>query len=44
MRGRPRVLADAFEDVVVLLNANGSAVGTIEELSVLGNGANTREL
>lgn len=43
MRGRPRALRDAFEDAAALLTADAS-VGTIEELRVLGDGANTREL
>jgi hypothetical protein len=43
VRGRPREVADAFADAETLL-AVVPSVGAAEELSILGLGANTREL
>ena len=43
MLGRPRQAVDAFADVETLL-AVVPSVGAEKELSVLGFGANTREL
>lgn len=43
MRGRPREEVDAFADAATLRTADAS-VGATDEPSILGDGANGREL